>query len=174
MSDGRCYVRAMSDEDAIDVVLSAGDLDPHVVAVRELLHRVNAIEVQALVDRGEDRPAAHISCGRLQPVEVTDAGRTVHLPHTAELAGPPPAYPKVPPLPPIEVDAETGTVSAPLGAVQALVEAVGVLAAALGGRSVALALFQTTDDETPFGIAARTGERPVLTLGDQQYEIPAA
>ncbi|HEX8204877.1 MAG TPA: hypothetical protein VF587_02335, partial [Solirubrobacteraceae bacterium] len=73
------------DEVPIDVVLSAGDLDPAVVAVRELVHRANAIDVQALVDRGPDRPAAHISCGRMQPIEVTDDGRTVHLPHTAEL-----------------------------------------------------------------------------------------
>lgn len=157
------------DEDQIDVVLSAGDLDPHVVALRELVHRAGAIDVQALVDRGEDRPAAHISCGRLQPIEVTDAGRTVHLPHTVELAPEPPALPAVPPLPPIEFDLEEGTIAAPLGAVDALTEAVGAVAAALGGRSVVLALFQTTDDDRPFGIAARSGEPVVLTLGDEQF-----
>jgi hypothetical protein len=157
------------DEDQIDVVLSAGDLDPHVVAVRELVHRAGAIDVQALVDRGEDRPAAHISCGRLQPIEVTDGGRTVHLPHTAELAPEPPPLPKVPPLPPIDFDLEEGTIGAPLGAVDALTEAVSAVAAALGGRSVVLALFQTTDDDTPFGIAARSGEPVVLTLGDEQF-----
>ena len=161
------------EDDAVEVVLSAGDLDAHVVAVRELIHRANAIEVQALVDRGDDRSAAHISCGRLQPIEVTDDGRTVHLPHTAELAPQPPALPKVPPLPPIEFDLEEGTIGAPLGAIPALIEAVEAVAATLGGRSVVLALFQTTDADAPFGIAARTGEPVVLTLGDDQFALPA-
>jgi hypothetical protein len=163
----------VSEGDSIEVVLSAGDLDRHVVAVRELVHRTNAIDVQALVDRGEDRPAAHIACGRLQPIEVTDEGRTVHLPHTAELEPEPPALPKVPPLPPIEFDLEEGTIGAPLGAIPALIEAVETVAASLGGRSVVLALFQTTDADAPFGIAARTGESVVLTLGDEQFALPA-
>jgi hypothetical protein len=171
---GRCYRRAVAgDEHAIDVVLTAGDLDPHIVAVRELVHRANAFDVQALVDRGEDRPAAHIACGRMQPIEVTDDGRTVHLPHTAELDPDPPALPKVPPLPPIEFDLEEGTIGAPLGAIPALIEAVEAVAASLGGRSVVLALFQTTDEDRPFGIAARQGEPVVLTLGEDQFALPA-
>ena len=175
MSDSRCYVHAVAgpEEEPVDVVLSAGDLDPHVVAVRELVHRANAIDVMALVDRGEDRPAAHISVGRMQPIEVTDEGRTVHLPHTAELAAEPPPLPKVPPLPPIEFDLEEGTIAAPLGAIPALIEAVEAVAASLGGRSVVLALFQTTNADAPFGIAARTGEPVVLTLGDEQFALPA-
>ena len=162
-----------ADEDAIDVVLSAGDLDPHVVALREFLHRASAVEVQAVVDRGEDRPTALITCGRMRPIEVVEAGRTVHLPHTAELDPRPPNLPEVPRLPPIEIDPAAGTVSAPLGAVNALADAVGALASALGGRSVALAFFQTTDDEIPLGIAARTGEPVLLTLGEEQFELPA-
>jgi hypothetical protein len=157
----------------VDVVLSAGDLDPHVVAVRELLHRASAVEVQAVVDRGEDRSPALITCGRMRPIEVVDGGRTVHLPHAADLGAPPP-LPEVPRLPPIEVDPGEGTISAPLGAIDALSAAVGALAAALGGRSVALAFFQTTDDEVPLGIAARTGEPVVLTLGEDQYRAPTA
>jgi hypothetical protein len=80
--------------------------------------------------------------------------------------------PKVPPLPPIEFDLEEGTIGAPLGAVDALTEAVEAVAGSLGGRSVVLALFQTTDDEMPFGIAARTGEPVVLTLGEEQFQKP--
>jgi hypothetical protein len=38
---------------------------------------------------------------------------------------------------------------------------------------VVLALFQTTDDDRPFGIAARTGDPVVLTLGDDQFALPA-
>jgi hypothetical protein len=162
------------DDEPIDVVLSAGDLDPQVVAARELLHRASAVEVQAVVDRGTDRSPALITCGRMRPIEVIDDGRTVHLPHTAELEPAPPALPSVPPLPPIEVDPAEGKVSAPLGAVAALAEAVEALAAALGGRSVALAFFQTTDDDVPLGIAARPGEPVVLTLGDEQFALPAA
>ena len=164
----------MSDDEGIDVVLSAGDLDPHVVAVRELLHRASAVEVHAVVDRGADAPTALITCGRMRPIEIVEDGRTVHLPHTAELDATPPELPRVPPLPPIEVDASEGTVAAPLGAIDALAEAVGALAAALGGRSVALAFFQTTDDEVPLGIAARTGEPALLTLGEEQFQLPPA
>ena len=75
---------------------------------------------------------------------------------------------------PIEVDASEGTVGAPLGAIDALADAVGALAAELGGRSVALAFFQTTDDEVPLGIAARTGEPVLLTLGEEQFQLPAS
>jgi len=130
--------------------------------------------VQAVIDRGADSSPAIVTCGRLQPIEVSDAGRTVHLPHTVELEPPPPALPHVPPMPPFEVDPGSGSVSAPLGAIDALAEAVEALAHALGGRSVALAFFQTTDDETPLGIAARPGEPVVLTVGDEQFALPPA
>ena len=165
----------MSDhtEEPIDVVLSAGDLDPHVVALREFLHRASAVEVQGVVDRGEDRPLALITCGRLQPIEIVEGERTVHLPHAAELDAPVPDLPSIPRLPPFEIDAGQGIVTAPLGAIDALADAVGVLAEALGGRSVALAFFQTTDDETPLGIAAREGEQTLLTLGEHQFALPS-
>jgi hypothetical protein len=162
-----------ADDEPIDVVLSAGDLDVYVVAARELVHRASAIEVQAVVDRGTDRPPALITCGRMRPIEVIDDGRTVHLPHAAELAPQAPALPAVPPLPPIEVDSTGPTINAPLGAIDALVRAVEALAATLGGRSVALAFFQTTDDDTPLGIAARSGEPVVLTLGEEQFALPS-
>ena len=161
-----------ADEEPIDVVLSAGDLDPTIVVLREFLHRASAVEVQGVVDRGEDRPPALITCGRMRPIEVVDDERTVHLPHTVDLAPDPPPLRQVPALPPIEVDAGEGTVSAPLGAIDALTEAVEGLAQALGGRSVALAFFQTTDDDLPFGIAARVGEPVVLTLGEEQFHLP--
>ena len=161
------------DEERIDVVLSAGELDPQVVALREFVHRAGAIEVQGVVDRGPHRSPALITCGRMRPIEVVADDRTVHLPHTAELEPDPPALPSVPPLPPIEVDAEQASVAAPIGAIDALAEAVTALAKALGGRSVVLAFFQTTDDEIPFGIAARPGEPVLLTLGEDQFEMPA-
>ena len=160
----------MSDE-PIDVVLSAGALDPHVVALREFLHASSAVEVQAVVDRGDDAPAL-ITCPRLGPIEVTEGARTVHLPHGAELAGEPPAFPVMPPLPPLEVDVEEGTVAGPLGGVEAAARGVLVLAEALGGRSVALAFFATTDPETPLGIGARPGEQTIISLGEAQFTLP--
>ena len=171
---GRCYVRRVSDEEGIEVVLTAGDLDPQVAAIRELLHRASAVEVQAVVDRGPGASAALITCGRMRPIEIIDGGRTVHLPHTAELDPAPPELPSVPPLPPIEVDPAEGTIGAPLGAIDALAEAVEALAAALGGRSVALAFFQTTDDDVPLGIAAQTGEPVLLSLGEEQFRLPTS
>jgi hypothetical protein len=78
----------------------------------------------------------------------------------------------VPHLPPFEVDAAEGQVTGPLGGVQALARGLEAIAAALGGRSVALALFATTDADTPLGIAARAGESPLLTIGDQQFHLP--
>ncbi len=161
-----------ADEEPVDVVLSAGELDPHVVAARELLHRTAALEVQAVVDRGTDRSPALITCGQMRPIEIVADERTVHLPHGAPLDPPPPALPSVPPLPPIEVEPAEGKVSAPLGAIETLADAVTALAGALGGRSVALAFFQTTDDELPLAIAARNGEPVVLALGEDQFELP--
>jgi hypothetical protein len=159
-------------EEPIDVVLTAGDLDPTIVALREFLHAASAIEVQAVVDRGDDRPTALVTCGRMRPIEVVEGERVVHLPHTVELDAPVPALREIPRLPPIEIDPVSGTVSAPLGAIPALAEAVTELAALLGGRSVALAFFQTTDDDAPLGIAGRVGEPVVLTLGEEQFHLP--
>lgn len=156
----------------IDVVLSAGALDTSIVALREFLHATSALEAQGVVDRG-DGPPALITVGRATPIEVAEAGRTVHLPHAVDLGIEPPSLPHVPQLPPFEIDPEDGTVSGALGGIQALAEAVDALAKALGGRSVALAFFPTVDPETPLGIAARQGEEPILTLGEQQFRFPA-
>ncbi len=160
-----------ADDEPIDVVLSAGDLDPAIVALREFLHRSGALEIQGLVDRGA-APPAHIVFGRATPIAVTEGERTVHLPHGAELDAEPPELPVVPHLPPFEVDGTVGQVTGPLGGVEALARGLAAIAAALGGRSVALALFATTDADTPLGIAARVDEPPLLTIGDQQFHLP--
>ena len=164
----------MSDEEPIDVVLSVGDLDATVVALREFLHRANAVQVQAVVDRGDDLPAALVTCGRLEPIEVVEGERVVHLPHATPLGpAPPDDLPAVPPLPPFEVDPLQGTVTGPLGGVEAAARAVQALASHLGGRSVAVAFYPTTDPDLPLGVAARTGEPVLLTIGEEQFELPS-
>jgi hypothetical protein len=163
------------DEEPIEVVLSVGALDATVVALREFLHRAHAVQVQALVDRGNDEPAALITCGRLEPIEVVRGDEVVHLPHAVDLDAAPPdaqAVPAVPPVPPLAVDADAGTVTGPLGAVEAAARAVEALARHLGGRSVAIAFYPTTAPELPLGIAARPGEPTVVTIGEQQFGLP--
>ena len=159
------------EDEQIEVVLSVGELDAAVVAVRELLHKTGALEVQGLVDRGGG-PPVHITCGRATPIEVVEGDRLVHLPHAGELAPAPPELPVMPHLAPLEVDPGSGQVTGPLGGVDALARGVEAVAEALGGRSVALAFFATTDPELPLGIAARAGETPLLTIGDEQFHLP--
>ena len=164
----------MEDEEAIEVVLTVGELDPTVATLREFLHRANAVQVQAVVDRGPSDFPALISCGRLEPIEVVRGDHVVHLPHGVELAVEAlPELPAVPPLPPFEVDDEAGTITGPLGGVEAAARAVEALAGVLGGRSVALAFYPTSSPDLPLGIAARTGEATVITIGEQQFEMPA-
>ena len=158
------------EDEPLDVVLSAGDLDPVVVTLREFLHRTGAVEVQAVVER-EAGPAL-VTCGRLTPIEVTEGDRTVYLPHAVELEGEAPEIEQIPPLPPLEVDVEQGMITGPLGGVEAMARVVGALAEHLGGRNVALAFFATTDPDTPLGIGARPGEDPVVTLGEHQFHLP--
>ena len=161
-----------ADEEPIDVVLTVGDLDPAVVALRDFLHRSGALEVQGLVDRGGAAAPVLIACGRATPIAVTEEERTVHMPHGVELPHEAPELPVVPHLPPFEVDGTVGQVTGPLGGVEALARGLDAVAGHLGGRSVALAFFATTDADTPLGIAARPGDSPVLTLGEEQFHLP--
>lgn len=159
------------EHEQIDVVLTVGDLDATVVALREFLHSSGAIEVQAVVERpgGE---AALVTCGRLAPIEVVEGERTVHLPHTVELEPDPPELEHIPALPPVEVDAAEGVVTGPLGGVEAMVRVVRGLAEVLGGRTVVLAFFASTDPATPLAVGARPGEDAIVALGDEQFILP--
>jgi hypothetical protein len=119
-----------------------------------------------------DGPPALVTCGRLQPIEVVEGDRTVHLPHAVDLEPEPPELETIPPLPPVEVDPDEGVITGPLGGVEAMARVTGGLAEQLGGRSVALAFFATTDPDTPLGIGARPGEETVVTLGASQFTLP--
>ena len=162
----------MEADEGIDVVLTVGELDPVVATLREFLHTANAVQVQAVVDRTPDSPAL-VSCGRLEPIEVVRGNEVVHLPHGVDLAVAPPAdLPAVPALPPFEVDAEAGAITGPLGGVEAVARAVEGLATFLPERSVAVAFYPTTEPDLPLGIAARVGEPVVLSIGEQQFNLP--
>src|SRR3712207_2102227 len=128
----RTNLRSVADDptEPIDVVLSAGPLDPAIVALREGLHATSALEIQGVVDRGDDPPAL-VTVGRATPIEVVYHDHKVHLPHAVELDPAPPSLPHVPQLPPFEVDARTGTVTGALGGLPALAESVEALAKAL-------------------------------------------
>jgi hypothetical protein len=162
----------MTADEGIDVVLTVGELDAVVVTLREFLHRANAVQVQAVIDRGEE-PAALVSCGRLEPIEVVRGHKVVHMPHGVELAPVPPAdLPSVPALPPLEVDAEGGVLTGPLGGVEAMARAVEGLAAHLGTPNVAIGFWPTTDPELPLAIASRVGEPVVIAIGEEQFHLP--
>ena len=174
MYEALLCVRMEEPEEPIDVVLSAGALDPSIVALREWLHATSALEAQGVIDRGDSDPPALVTVGRAMPIEVVDGGRTVHLPHGVELdVDPKPEFRHVPQLPPFEVDADEGVITGALGGLPALAEAVEDLARHLGGRSVAMGFFQSTDPEMPVAIAARRGEDTIVALGEQQFTLPS-
>jgi hypothetical protein len=150
---------------------SVGSLDPTVVLLRNFLHRSGALRALAVVDGGPNDAPALVDCPRLAPIEVTIAGNTVHLPHSAPLDVIELPVPEVRQLPPFDVDAETGTVAGAIGGVEQLAGAVRALAHTLGGRSVAMVQFETTTPELPLTISARGSEPIVVAIGEEQFEL---
>lgn len=98
------------------------------------------------------------------------AGRR-ELPHDA--AGDV-VLPELPPMrrfPPFEVDAQEGSIAGPLGALELLGRALRGVAGLLPGRSVIAADYETTDPQTPLGIAGRAGEALVVLIGDDEFAL---
>jgi hypothetical protein len=160
-----------ADED-IDLVASVGPLDAVVETLRDVLHRSGALRVAVVVDM-PDGPAALVDVGRLAPVEVRIADRTMHLPHAIELEaesfGGAIALRQ---LPPFEVEPESGQVIGTLGGLDMLADAMRELAELLGGRSVAMAVYQTMTPGIDLTVTARQDEPVLVTLGDQEWELP--
>jgi hypothetical protein len=110
---------------------------------------------------------------RLAPVEVRIGDRIVHLPHAIDLdAEPLSGALALRQLPPFEVDPTTGEVVGTLGGLDMLADATRGVAELLGGRSVAIAQYQTTTPEVPLTVTARIGEPVLVTIGDEEWEMP--
>jgi hypothetical protein len=149
-------------EEDIDLVATVGPLDAVVETLRDVLHRSGALRVAALVD-----------VGRLAPVEVRIADRIMHLPHAIELdAESLGGAIELRQLPPFEVDADSGRVVGTIGGLDMLADAMRALAELLGGRSVAMAQYPTVTPEVSLTVTARHGEAVLVTLGDEEWELP--
>jgi hypothetical protein len=70
-----------------------------------------------------------------------------------------------------EVDPQEGVVAGLIGGLELLGRAVRDIAALLPGRSVVAADYETTDPQTPLGIAGRAGEPLVVLLGEEEYAL---
>ncbi|WCB92852.1 hypothetical protein DSM104299_01552 [Baekduia alba] len=159
-------------EEEIDLVASVGPLDAVVETLRDVLHRSGALRVAVVVDM-PDGPAALVDVGRLAPVEVRIADRTMHLPHAIELeAESLGGAIELRQLPPFEVEPESGQVTGTLGGLDMLADAMRQLAELLGGRSVAIAVYQTVTPSVDLTVTARHGEPVLITLGEQEWELP--
>ena len=159
-------------EEEIDLVASVGPLDAVVETLRDVLHRSGALRVAVVVDM-PDGPAALVDVGRLAPVEVRIADRTMHLPHAIELeAESLGGQIELRQLPPFEVEPDSGQVIGTLGGLDMLADAMRALAELLGGRSVAMAVYQTMTSGIDLTVTARHAEPVLVTLGDQEWELP--
>jgi hypothetical protein len=148
--------------------------DVVLATVRDFVERSGALGVTVLLDRGEGHGAPLVDCRAGEPLTVTQGTQSALIPDQA-LEGVPPLPLSPPrPVPPtaLEVDPVLGEVSGPIGVVAMLAEGVLELARVLGGRTVAVADFATRSGDE-LSISARDGEPVVLTVGEQQFELPA-
>ncbi|CAB4858963.1 unannotated protein [freshwater metagenome] len=164
-----------ADPDPAELVSSVGALDQAVVALREYLHRSGALRAVGVIERDGTHPAV-VDCSRLAAIEVDLGDRVVQLAHGVSLDVPVPPLPDVRMLPAFEVDAVSGEITGAIGGLHRLIDGVRVLAEALGGSNVALAVFETTNDEVPLAVTVRAGstDPAVISIGDEQFELPGA
>ncbi|MSX02248.1 MAG: hypothetical protein F2813_03700 [Actinobacteria bacterium] len=162
------------DEIPTETVASVGELDFAVVTLREFLHRSNAYRAVAVVDREPGVGPATVDVERFRAIEVDLGDRVVQLDHSAQLDPKPPELTELKPLPPFQVDPESGEVAGTIGGLEYLVDGVTELAGVLGGRNVAMAVFETNSPANPLSITARADgtEPPVIAIGEQTFTLP--
>jgi hypothetical protein len=161
-----------ADDQPIDLVASVGPLDAVVETLRDVLHRSGALRVAAVVDIPGSSPAL-VDVGRLAPVEVQVGDRLVHMPHAIELDAQALGTDiELRQLPPFEVDPASGEVIGTLGGLNMLAEAMRELSRRFGGRSVAMAQYATAARETLLTVTARGDEPVLVTLGEEEWELP--
>lgn len=125
-----------------------------------------------VLDRPGQEPAM-VEVDEWLDAEITDGEEITTVGHGTPAGRPPKPLPPVnaPPPSALDIDLDTGEISAPIGAVEHLAESVLALATAFGGRTVASAEFATNDPETPITLAARVGDPVILAAGDEQFEL---
>ncbi|MBE2319094.1 hypothetical protein DVA67_024175 [Solirubrobacter sp. CPCC 204708] len=143
-----------------------------IATARAFQQASQAQRVVVILDRPDQEPAM-IEVDEFLDAEVTEGEHVATVPHNAALNAPAKPLPDIRPTPhtAIDIDLDTGELSAPLGTVEHLRDSVLALAAAFGGLTVASAEFATNDPETPITFAARVGEPVVLGAGDAQFEL---
>jgi hypothetical protein len=139
-----------------------------IALARELLHGSGALRVSVALDG--DQPAV-VECSRLRAVVVHDDRGKRELPHDAAGDVPLPQLPHMHRLGRFEVDPQAGVVAGLLGGLELLGRAVRDIAALLPGRSVVAADYETTDPQTPLGLAGRAGEPLVVLIGDEEFAL---
>lgn len=152
------------------------DLARAVATLHALIERADALRAVLLLDRGEGLEPLVVDCGADGSAEVAQ-GDDVR-PWAAEngAAAPEPlALPEhIHPFPPLEVDlaGEEPSVQAPMGMLDHVARAVQESAALFPARSVLMVGFESTEPEHPVFLAARQDEPLVLSVGDEEYEMP--
>lgn len=142
--------------------------------VRDFADRSGALRVAVLLDRGPDRLPPTIEAEPGEPVTIRQGEENFAVP-PGDLAGVEPLHVHLPvavPATALDIDTERGRIEAPIGLLPALADGVAGLAAAMGGRSVAQAEFATRSGAA-LALTARPGDRVVVTVGDEQFELPA-
>jgi len=146
---------------------------PAVLAtLRSFAARAGATRVTLLYDQGGDLPPALVDCPNTGPVVVGEGEEQRAIADPDALGGRALGEPHVHALPPFDVDAAEGRITAPLGALESHGRAVRDLGALFGGRSAVSVEWPTTDPEAPLTLASRAGEPMVAALGDAQFDLP--
>lgn len=147
---------------------AASEPELAIALARELLHGTGALRVSIALDG--PHPAI-VECERLRAIVVRDAGGTRELAHDAAGDLALPELPFMRRLPAFDVDAAEGRVAGALGGLEMFGRVVRDLAALLPGASIVAADYETSDPDSPLGIAGRAGEPLVVLLGEHEFTL---